>query len=63
MGSLIELQPGQVAVVRITKHLEYRITHTGWVLDVVSTQPIGVKPATENSVSIVSLGTVQEDEV
>lgn len=59
----IELQPGQTVVVKITKYLEYRITHTGWVLDVTSTKPIGVKPKDENALSIISLGTVEDDEV
>lgn len=59
----IELHPGQTAVVKITKYLEYRITHTGWVLDVTSTRPIGVKPKDENSLSVISLGATEEDEV
>ena len=59
----IELQPGQTVVVKITKYLEYRITHTGWVLDVTSTKPIGVKPSGEKTLSIISLGQVEDDEV
>lgn len=58
----LELQPGQTMIVRITQHLTYRIKHTGWVLDVTSNQPIGVKPVSEKSLSIISLGTVQDDE-
>lgn len=59
----VQLQPGQTCVVRITKHLEYRVTNTGWVLDVVSTQPIGVKPKDDKSLSIISLGPAEDDEV
>lgn len=59
----IELQAGQTVVVKITNRLEYRITHTGWVLDVSSTKPIGVRPIGEKSLSIISLGLVEDDEV
>lgn len=58
-----ELQAGQTAIVRITKDLEYRITNTGWVLDISSNQPLAAKPESETKLSIVSLGDVQEDEV
>jgi hypothetical protein len=59
----IQLQPGQTVVVRITNHLEYRITHTGWVLDVASSQPIGVRPVSDKALTIISHGQVQDDDV
>jgi len=59
---LRELKPGQTVLVRISKNLEYKITHTGWVLEITSTQPIGIKPNGETSIEVVSLGIVEDDE-
>lgn len=58
----LELQPGQTVIVRITNNLTYRITHTGWVLEVVSNHPFVVKPEGVQSVSILGHGVVERDE-
>ena len=63
MPEEIELTSGKTAVARITKNLTYRVTHDGWTLRVESTQPLGVKPNSDGSVNIISLGISEDDEV